>query len=66
MSAERPLPIVFATEVPRTKAATKLKKAAQRTAFCGASNFLMARISTAPSMRRSPPPRIVFSAGRLR
>src|SRR6185295_6416875 len=31
-----PLPIVLATEVPRTKAATKLKKAAQRTAFCGA------------------------------
>src|SRR3954454_7264096 len=31
-----PLPIVLATEVPRTKAATKLKKAAQRTAFWGA------------------------------
>src|SRR6185369_1758676 len=32
-----PLPIVFATPVPRTKAATKLKNAAQSTAFCGDS-----------------------------
>src|SRR5207249_8416388 len=30
-----PLPIVLATAVPMTKAATKLKKAAHRTAFCG-------------------------------
>src|SRR5262245_35090073 len=30
-----PLPIVFATRVPRRKAATKLKNAAQRTASCG-------------------------------
>ena len=30
-----PWPRVFATWVPRTKAATKLKKAAQTTAFCG-------------------------------
>src|SRR4051812_28948280 len=32
-----PLPIVLATCVPRTKAATKLKNAAQITAFCGDS-----------------------------
>ena len=32
-----PLPIVFATCVPRTKAATKLKNAAQATACCGES-----------------------------
>ncbi len=32
-----PLPSVFATCVPRTKAATKLKNAAQTTAFCGES-----------------------------
>src|SRR6476660_4693710 len=35
-----PLPIVLATEVPRTKAATKLKKAAQRTAFWGARTLV--------------------------
>ena len=32
-----PWPSVFATCVPRTKAATKLKNAAQTTAFCGES-----------------------------
>ena len=40
MTIERsiiPLPMVFATWVPRTKAATKLKNAAQATACCGES-----------------------------
>src|SRR3954468_23675089 len=41
-----PLPIVFATAVPMTKAATKLKKAAQRTAFWGEST----RVDTTVAM----------------
>ncbi len=41
-----PLPMVLATWVPRTKAATKLKNAAQRTAFWGEST----RVDTTVAM----------------
>ena len=41
-----PLPMVLATCVPRTKAATKLKNAAQITAFCGDST----RVDTTVAM----------------
>src|SRR6185295_11231462 len=41
-----PLPMVLATWVPSTKAATKLKKAAHRTAFCGEST----RVETTVAM----------------
>ena len=41
-----PVPMVLATWVPRTKAATKLKKAAQSTATCGEST----RVETTVAM----------------
>src|SRR5688572_33480188 len=41
-----PLPIVFATWVPMTKEATKLKNAAHNTAFCGDST----RVDTTVAM----------------
>ena len=49
MTTERsiiPLPMVFATWVPSTKAATKLKKAAHSTATCGVST----RVETTVAM----------------